>query len=181
MEWAEKGDLKLVIKKAMEEDINFPEKRIVEYISQIAGALQHMHEKRIMHRDLKPANIFIDNNTDLKIGDLGLSRQLSSQTFEAFSRVGTPLYMSPEVLQGKGYDWKSDVWSMGCIAYELCMLRSPFRQDDKENLSLYDLFQRITKGQFPPLNDKYSPELRGIVEGMLKLDPDQRLSIDMVC
>ena len=54
--------------------------------------------------------------------------------------------MSPEVLQGKGYDWKSDVWSLGCIAYELCMLRSPFRKDDKENLSLYDLFQRITKG-----------------------------------
>ena len=166
----------------MEEDINFQEKRIVEYISQIAGALQHMHEKRIMHRDLKPANIFIDNNGDLKVGDLGLSRQLSSQTFEAFSRVGTPLYMSPEVLQGKGYDWKSDVWSLGCIAYELCMLRSPFRQDDKENLSLYDLFQRITKGQFPPVNEhKYSPELRGIVEGMLKLDPDQRFTIDMVC
>ena len=56
--------------------------------------------------------------------------------------MGTPLYMSPEVLQGKGYDWKSDVWSLGCIAYELCMLRSPFRQDDKENLSLYDLFLR---------------------------------------
>ena len=51
-----------------------------------------MHSKRIMHRDLKPANIFIDNNGDLKVGDLGLSRQLSSQTFEAFSRVGTPLY-----------------------------------------------------------------------------------------
>jgi hypothetical protein len=52
------------------------------------------------------------------------------------------------------------------------MLRSPFRQDDKENLSLYDLFQRITKGQFPPLNDKYSPELKAVVTGMLKLDPD---------
>ena len=70
-----------------------------------------------MHRDLKPANIFIDSEGDLKVGDLGLSRQLSSQTFEAFSRVGTPLYMSPEVLQGKGYDWKSDVWSLGCIGW----------------------------------------------------------------
>ena len=99
-----------------------------------------MHGKRIMHRDLKPANIFIDNDGDLKIGDLGLGRQLSSQTYAAFSRVGTPLYMSPEVLQGKGYDWKSDVWSIGCIAYELCALRSPFRQSDKENLNLYELF-----------------------------------------
>ena len=108
------------IKKAMEDEIYFPEKRIVEYVHQIASALEHMHQKRIMHRDLKPANIFIDNNGNLKVGDLGLSRQLSSQTFEAFSRVGTPLYMSPEVLQGKGYDWKSDVWSLGCIAYELC-------------------------------------------------------------
>ena len=78
VEWAEKGDLKLVIKKAMEDEIYFQEKRIVEYIHQIAGALEHMHQKRIMHRDLKPANIFIDNNGALKVGDLGLSRQLSS-------------------------------------------------------------------------------------------------------
>lgn len=89
--------------------------------------------------------------------------------------------MSPEVLQGKGYDWKSDVWSLGCIAYELCMLRSPFRLDDKENLSLYDLFQRITKGQFPPISEKYSPELRQMVMAMLKLDPDQRFDISQVC
>jgi serine/threonine protein kinase len=98
VEWAEKGDLKIIMKRAIEEDVSFSEKRIWEYINQIASALAHMHEKRIMHRDLKPANIFIDGNGDLKIGDLGLSRQLSSQTFEAFSRVGTPLYMSPEVL-----------------------------------------------------------------------------------
>lgn len=98
VEWAEKGDLKLVMKRAQEDEVSFPEKQIWKYIHQIAGALQHMHSKRIMHRDLKPANIFIDNDGDLKIGDLGLSRQLSSQTFEAFSRVGTPLYMSPEVL-----------------------------------------------------------------------------------
>lgn len=98
MEWAEKGDLKLIMKKAIEEDVSFPEKKVWEYIYQIAGALGHMHEKRIMHRDLKPANIFIDSLGNLKVGDLGLSRQLGSQTFEAFSRVGTPLYMSPEVL-----------------------------------------------------------------------------------
>jgi serine/threonine protein kinase len=72
---------------------------------QIASALQHLLDKRVMHRDLKPANIFIDSNDELKLGDLGLGRDFSSQTMEAFSRVGTPLYMSPEVLQGSGYDF----------------------------------------------------------------------------
>lgn len=57
-----------------------------------------MHEKRIMHRDLKPANIFISQNHNLKVGDLGLGREFSSETIEAYSKVGTPLYMSPEVL-----------------------------------------------------------------------------------
>ena len=56
-----------------------------------------MHEKRIMHRDLKPANIFIATDGTLKVGDLGLGRVFSSETIEAYSKVGTPLYMSPEV------------------------------------------------------------------------------------
>ena len=67
---------------------------------------------------------------------------------------------------------------MGCIAYELCSLRSPFRSSDKENLNLYELFQRICKGNFPPPSDRYSQELRSLVVGMLKVDPDQRFDID---
>jgi len=84
----------------------------------MASALAQMHDKRIMHRDLKPANIFIAQNGSLKVGDLGLGRIFSSETVEAYSKVGTPLYMSPELLCGEGYDMKSDVWSIGCIAYE---------------------------------------------------------------
>ena len=98
-----------------------------------------MHAKRIMHRDLKPANIFVALDGSLKLGDLGLGRYFSSQTIEAYSRVGTPLYMSPEVLQGSGYDWKSDVWSLGCVAYELICLKSPFKNEDQK-MNLYDLF-----------------------------------------
>ena len=74
VEWAEKGDLKMIMKRAQEDEVSFPEKQVWRYIHQISSALQHLHSKRIMHRDLKPANIFIDNDGDLKIGDLGLSR-----------------------------------------------------------------------------------------------------------
>jgi len=106
-----------------------------------------MHDKRIMHRDLKPANIFISSDGSLKVGDLGLGRIFSSETVQAYSKVGTPLYMSPELLQSEGYDMKSDVWSLGCIIYELCELKSPFR-NEQEKMSLLDLFNRITRGKF---------------------------------
>mmetsp|Transcript_13723 Transcript_13723/g.25879 ORF Transcript_13723/g.25879 Transcript_13723/m.25879 type:complete len:695 (-) Transcript_13723:88-2172(-) len=176
IEWAERGDLKRIIKRAQSEESVIEESRVWEYLSQMAGALQHMHERRTMHRDLKPANILISADGSLKLGDLGLGRSLSSQTLEAYSRVGTPLYMSPEVLKSNGYDWKSDVWSLGCIVYELCALRSPFKSDD-EKMSLYDLFQTINKGEYPPLPERYSAELRGLVDFMLVLDPSQRAAI----
>jgi serine/threonine protein kinase len=68
-----------------------------------------MHDTRIMHRDLKPANIFVASTGALKIGDLGLGRIFSSGTMEAFTKVGTPLYMSPELLKGEGYDTRADI------------------------------------------------------------------------
>lgn len=179
IEWAEKGDLKRLIKRAQADELPIEELKIWEYMFQIASALKHMQEKRIMHRDLKPANIFITVDGTLKLGDLGLGRYLSSQTIEAFSRVGTPLYMSPEVLKGSGYDWKSDVWSLGCVVYELACLRSPFRKDDTK-MSLYDLFQTISKGEFPPIGDKYSEELKIIINSMIQVSPEKRLDIDQV-
>lgn len=102
-EWAEKGDLKKLIKEKESDELQFDEPSIWEYMKQISSALQHMHEKRIMHRDLKPANIFISSDGSLKIGDLGLGRSFSSETLEAYSKVGTPLYMSPELIQDSGY------------------------------------------------------------------------------
>ena len=104
-----------------------------------------MHERRILHRDLKPANIFLHSDGTIKVGDLGLGRALSDHTPEAFSKVGTPLYMSPEALKGDGYDMKSDIWSLGCVLYELATLVSPFKEDD---LKMFQLFQKIVKGDY---------------------------------
>ncbi len=138
-EWAERGDLKKVIKEKQALGTPFEEPRIWEYALQVASALEHMHDKRIIHRDLKPANIFVGDDGDLKVGDLGLGRLLSHETICAVTKVGTPLYMSPELLNGDGYDMKTDIWSLGCIIYELCEMKSPFR-NDKEKISIENLF-----------------------------------------
>lgn len=91
VEWAAAGDLKRQLRKAQEKSIPFEERIIWKYFSQIADAIKHMHEKRIMHRDLKPANIFLTLDGTIKVGDLGLSRELSEHTVQAHSKVGTPL------------------------------------------------------------------------------------------
>jgi len=123
LEFVAAGDLKRQIRKAVEKQEHFDERIIWNYFSQIADAIKHMHQQRIMHRDLKPANIFLTLQGQVKVGDLGLGRQLSEQTLQGggqvHSKVGTPLYMSPEVLHGDGYDFSSDVWSVGCLLYEL--------------------------------------------------------------
>jgi serine/threonine protein kinase len=178
-EFAEAGDLKRQIKKAREKEARFDERVIWKYFSQVAEAVQHLHHRRILHRDLKPANVFLTLQGTVKVGDLGLSRLLSENTLEAHSKVGTPLYMSPEVLKGRGYERSSDVWSLGCILYELALLKSPFKED---GLNLYELFRRITDPnfQYPPISDIYSFELRDLVNGMLMRDPTARPDIDEV-
>jgi len=177
-EWAEAGDLKRQVRKALEKKARFDERVIWKYFAQIADAIHHMHERRIMHRDLKPANIFLTLSGCVKVGDLGLGRLFSENTMEAHTKVGTPLYMSPEVLRGNGYDWKSDIWSLGCVLYELAMLRSPFKS---EGLNLYGLFQKISKGDFEPLPDHYSSHLCNLTYRMISVNPDDRPGIEEVC
>ena len=177
-EWAESGDLKRQVRKAQERQVRFEERVIWKYFAQICEAIRHMHDRRIMHRDLKPANIFLTLNGTVKVGDLGLGREMSEHTVEAHSKVGTPLYMSPEVLRGDGYDFRSDIWSVGCLLYELAMLKSPFKA---EGLNLYSLFQKISKADYQPLPDHYSEELRELAYSMLNIDPAARPNIHDVC
>ena len=79
-----------------------------------------------MHRDIKPSNIFLDKKENVKLGDFGLSRIMGDESLFAFTHVGTPFYMSPEQISESRYNEKSDIWSVGCILYELVSLRPPF-------------------------------------------------------
>jgi hypothetical protein len=149
------------------------EERVVwRYFAQIAEAVAYMHSRRIIHRDLKPANVFLTLSGAVKVGDLGLGRLLSADTLVAHSKVGTPLYMAPECLKGGGHEYAADVWSLGCILYELAAGASPFKE---EGLNLYGLFQKITSGAYAPLDPALcSPQLRDLVTGMLAQDPAAR-------
>ena len=178
VEWAAAGDLKRQLRKAQERGVGFEERIIWKYFSQMCDAMLHLRERRIMHRDLKPANIFLTLDGTVKVGDLGLSRELSEHTVQAHSKVGTPLYMSPEVLRGDGYDFKSDIWSLGCMLYELAMLKSPFKS---EGLNLYSLFQKISQGDFQPLPENYSEDLRSLTYSMISTDAKDRPDISDVC
>ena len=178
IEWADKGDVKRLIKKYKLEGDLIDESKVIEYTKEIASALNHMHERRIIHRDLKPANILIFSDGTFKLGDLGLGRAMSDETFKAFSRVGTPLYMAPEVINNNGYDFKSDNWSLGCVVYELVTLRSPFQTNEK--ISMMDLFKKINSGQFQKIESNKYKTANKIIEGLLKKDPNQRMELKEV-
>lgn len=174
VELAGGGDLSKLISYFAKEGKLIPERTIWKYFSQISDALQHMHDKRVMHRDIKPANIFVTDTGVPKLGDLGLGRFFSNFTKDAHSLVGTPYYMSPERVKECGYDFKSDIWSMGCILYELAALQSPFFG---EKMNLYSLCKKIESCSYPPLpSDRYSATLRQTVQSCLTLDPAQRPS-----
>jgi len=134
-------------------------------------ALKALHDRNIFHRDLKSANIFQNLDGTFKMGDLNVSK--IAQNGMLFTQTGTPYYASPEVWQEKPYDNKSDIWSLGCILYEMCSLNPPFRAK-----SMNGLYNSVVSGMYPKLPAIYSGELSSIIKLLLQVNPTKRPSCD---
>ncbi|XP_060060020.1 serine/threonine-protein kinase Nek8 isoform X2 [Erinaceus europaeus] len=167
MEYAPGGTLAEFIQKRCNSLLE--EETILHFFVQILLALHHVHTHLILHRDLKTQNILLDKHRMVvKIGDFGISKILSSKS-KAYTVVGTPCYISPELCEGKPYNQKSDIWALGCVLYELASLKRAF-----EAANLPALVLKIMSGTFAPISDRYSPELRQLVLSLLSLEPSQR-------
>ncbi|XP_023583070.1 serine/threonine-protein kinase Nek4 [Trichechus manatus latirostris] len=170
MGFCEGGDLYRKLKE--QKGRLLPESQVVEWFVQIAMALQYLHEKHILHRDLKTQNVFLTRTNIIKVGDLGIARVLENHCDMASTLIGTPYYMSPELFSNKPYNYKSDVWALGCCVYEMATLKHAFNAKDMNSL-----VYRIIEGKLPPVPKDYSPELAELIRTMLSKRPEERPSV----
>ena len=132
----------------------------------ILTGLRVLHDSQIIHRDIKPANVFFVNGV-AKLGDLNVSKVLDGKY--AQTQTGTPYYTSPEIWNNAKYDGRVDVWSMGCVLYELATLKPPFIAKDFPGLS-----RKVTLGYYEPIPATYSKKLSDLIKSCLQVKMQNR-------
>ncbi|XP_014665091.1 PREDICTED: serine/threonine-protein kinase Nek1-like [Priapulus caudatus] len=173
MDYCDGGDLYSKIN--LQHGILFTEDQILDWFAQICLAIKHVHDRKILHRDLKSQNIFLNKSVIVQLGDFGIARVLNSTTDFAKTCIGTPYYLSPEICENRPYNHKSDIWSLGCVLYELATLRHAFEAGNMKNLVL-----KIVRGSYPPVSNRYTYDLRMLIAQLFKRNPRDRPSINAI-
>ena len=173
MEYADKGDLYQKIVHLKKIGCLIEEIDAWKIFIQMVRGLKSLHDLKILHRDLKSANIFLFSDGTAKIGDLNVSKV--AQKGLGYTQTGTPYYASPEVWNEQPYDNKSDIWSLGCVTYEMLTLHPPFRAKNME-----ELYNRVIKGQYKKIGEKYSEDMNEIIGFLLKVNPKDRPGCDEI-
>ncbi|KAJ9465931.1 putative serine/threonine-protein kinase nek3 [Diplonema papillatum] len=176
MEYASGGDLRSKVMETRKAGMSLPEDSIARWFTELLLALRHLHDRNILHRDLKPANIFFTADEVLKLGDFGLTKVLVG-TSVAHTLCGTPQFFSPELVRKVPYDHKSDLWSAGCILYEMLMLQHAFTGRSLTQLRRNILavhYQKMDDGSEGVIQPRYRHELYSLVKMTLVLNPRSR-------
>ena len=169
-EFADDGDLEQKIIYYKQNDIYFEEKDILKIFIQIVKGLKSLHDMGIMHRDIKSSNIFLFSNGMAKLGDLNICKILSDDNLGR-TQTGTPAYAAPEVWMEKPYGLKSDIWSLGCVLYEMITLKCPFREDN-----MVKLYNKVLVGEYKDIPNNFSDELKWILKQMINTEINNRFS-----
>ena len=170
-EFADGGDLLQKISLVKKRRTHFPETEIWDIFVQTLKGLKALHELSILHRDIKCANVYLSQNGCIKIGDMNVSKVAKMGLL--YTQTGTPYYASPEVWKDKPYDSKSDIWSLGCVIYEVAALSPPFTAMDMKGL-----YRKVISGDYPAIPNLYSEDLTRVIRLMLKVDPRNRPSCE---
>ncbi|XDC78725.1 hypothetical protein R6Z07F_009898 [Ovis aries] len=174
MEYCDGGDLMKRIRR--QRGVLFSEDQILSWFVQISLGLKHIHDRKVLHRDIKTQNIFLSKNGMVaKLGDFGIARVLNNTMELARTCIGTPYYLSPEICQNKPYNNKTDIWSLGCVLYELCTLRHPF-----EGNNLQQLVLKICQARVPPISPRFSRDLQFLISQLFEVSPRDRPSINSI-
>ncbi|CAI2385415.1 unnamed protein product [Moneuplotes crassus] len=172
LEYMDNGDVGQYLKKNCKDKL-LAENQIWKIFIQTCLGVQYLHTRKILHRDLKTINLFLNQDMTLKIGDLGVAKEMSETHTDTV--VGTPYYLSPELCEERPYNNKSDIWSLGVILYELCTCRHPFDARTQGGL-----FLKIIKGNYEPIPKLYTKELAEIIDHCLQKNCKDRPTIQQI-
>jgi NIMA (never in mitosis gene a)-related kinase len=171
-EYADDGNLQMKLDENKENNQNFGNETLLNWLMQICLALKYIHEKDILHRDIKPSNIFLMKNI-AKLGNFGVAKALNPKLRHAKTMVATPQYLAPEIINKEKYSFKADIWSLGVTFFQLMYLTYPFEGKTNEEMQ-----KNILAGKRKEISNSfpYDSKLVELINKMLSKRPEERPS-----
>jgi len=177
MEYCRNGDLHSRIIETTSRNKPISEKQMLKWTMQICSAMQYLHQRNVLHRDIKSANVFLTKKGNVRIGDLGLARKAKGTA--GMTKCGTDCYMAPEMISGNAYGKKADMWSLGCVFFE--MMTGTFMSELAGNPGAMVLMnESFVDTMLKQIPSRFSRGAVDLVRSMLHRDPNKRHSIDNV-
>lgn len=167
MEYADGGDLLQLINEHKKKNTNFNEKQVWHFFIQIIRGLKALHDLKICHRDIKCANVFLTKDHTVKLGDLNVSKVNKGGLLR--TQTGTPYYACPEVWKDMPYDHRSDIWSVGCVLYEIITKMPPFRAS-----TMKGLYSKVLSGKYEQIPSMFSDDLKKMLRSCLQVRSTER-------